>query len=146
MLLSRALPLVLVLTVLPLWPATAQEAGSSRSGSPGARQQPPSSCHQLASSWTGLAKHHHGLVVAGQNGAPPTELCALYQALLSTGSDLVKGMEKHSAACGIPAESLEQMRVWHGKVSHLSNRVCELACFATKLPGLSCVFAAESAL
>jgi hypothetical protein len=162
MTLSRALQVVFALAALSLWPATAQEALPDRSGSPGAMQQPSSACLQLRSRWgdlwSKLAPHHRALLVASENGTPPSELCALYQPLLATGSDLVEGLEKHRALCGIPAESLEQLRVWHGKVSQLRNRVCGLAiqpsvlplpkptapqCFATALPRLSCVFADE---
>src|SRR5215470_8192836 len=67
MALSRALPLVLALAALPLWPAAAQFGGTL----PGTPQAPPPpQCQQLLSFRDETQKHGQALQAAGQKKAP----------------------------------------------------------------------------
>jgi hypothetical protein len=124
-------------------------------GSPAAPQESRPACQQLLSNRDEVAKHGQALQVAGQKKAPSEELCRLFKAFLAAESKMLKGLEEHSATCGVPPEVLNQVKDGHGKASQMGKRVCELAarptimpvpapeCFATKWPRLSCVIAAD---
>ena len=116
MTLSRALPLVLVLAVLPLGPAAAQFGGMpGMPGSPGmspgmpggqfgaAPPQPPPACQQLLTYRDETQKHGQALQAASQKKAPPEELCKLFKAFLAAETKMVKGLEDHGATCGVHA-------------------------------------------
>src|SRR5499427_5674209 len=148
MTLSRALPLALVLAVVPLWPAAAQFGGMpGMPGSPGmspgpgtspgmpgmpggafsAPQAPPPACQQLLANRDDVSKHGQALQAAGQKKAPPEELCKLFKAFLSVEDKMLKGLEEHSATCGVPAEVLKQVKAGHSKASQMGKQVCDVA-------------------
>jgi hypothetical protein len=141
---SRALPLALALAVMPLWQAAAQFAGAP--GMPGAPmspapgmspaapgasfsapQQPPAACQQLLSSRDEVAKSGQALQAAGQRKAPPDEVCKLFKAFLAAETKMIKGLQEHSATCGVPSEVLKQVQEGHGKASEVSKKVCDAA-------------------
>ena len=140
MMLSRALPLVLALAVLPLWPAAAQFGGMpGMPGSPGmspgmpgravrgAPQQPPAACQQLLATRDETAKHGQALQAAGQKKVPPDELCKLFKVFLAAETKMLKGLEENSATCGVPPDVLKQVKVAHGKAAQVGKQVCEVA-------------------
>ena len=145
MTLSRALPLALALAVMPLWPAAAQfgdmpgmpgSPGMSPSpgvspGMPGgafsAPQAPPPACQQLLSNRDEVAKHGQALQAAGQKKAPPDELCKLFKAFIAVEGKMIKGLQEHSATCGVPPEVLKQVKEGHGKASEMSKKICDIA-------------------
>src|SRR4029434_10648757 len=116
--LSRAFPLALALMVMPLWPAAAQFGGMPgmpggmspaprmSAGAPAASlwppEQPPPACQQLLSSRDETAKHGKALQAAGEKKAPPEEMCKLFKAFLAAESKMLKGLQEHSAPCGVP--------------------------------------------
>src|SRR5262245_6064892 len=122
MTLSRALPLALALAVMPLWPAAAQFGDMpGMPGSPGMSPSPvcppdmpggassapqalPPACQQLLSNRDEVAKHGQALQAAGQKKAPPDEICKLFKTFLAVETKMLKGLEEHSATCGVPAE------------------------------------------
>jgi hypothetical protein len=141
---SRALPLALALAVMPLWQAAAQFAGAP--GTPGAPmspapgmspaapgasfsapQQPPAVCQQLLSSRDEVGKTGQALQAAGQRKAPPDEVCKLFKAFLAAETKMIKGLQEHSATCGVPSEVLKQVQDGHGKASEVSKKVCDAA-------------------
>jgi len=143
--LSRAFPLALALVVMPLWTAAAQVGGmqsmpgsSGMSPAPGtspgapaasfgAPQQPPPACQQLLSSRDETAKHGKALQAAGEKKLPPDELCKIFKAFLAAESKMLKGLQEHSATCGVPPEVLKQVKDGHGKASEVSKKVCDMA-------------------
>jgi hypothetical protein len=141
--LSRAFPVALALAVMPWWPATAQFGGmpgmpggmspapGMSPGAPaasfGAPQQPPPACQQLLSSRDETAKHGKALQVAGEKKAPPEEICKLFKAFLAAETKMLKGLQEHSAICGVPPEVLKQVKDGHGKASEVSKKVCDMA-------------------
>jgi hypothetical protein len=143
MTLSRAIPLVLVLAVLPVWPAAAQFGGMpgmpgsggmmSPGGGPGgqfggaAPQQPPPACQQLVALRDETQKHGAALQAAGQKKAPAEELCKLFKAFLAAETKMVKGLEDQSAACGVPAEVLQQVKAGHSRAAQTSKQICDVA-------------------
>ena len=149
MTLSRALPLALVLAVVPLWPAAAQFGGMpGMPGSPGmspggmspgpgmpgmpggafsAPQAPPPACQQLLSNRDDVSKHGQALQAAGQKKVPPEELCKLFKVFLSAEDKMLKGLQEHSATCGVPPEVLKQVKEGHGKASEMSKKICDIA-------------------
>ncbi len=149
MTLSRALPLVLGLAVLPLTPAAAQFGGmpgmpGSSGMSPGmpgggfgAPQQPPPACQQLLSTRDEVAKHGQALHAAGQKKVPPEELCKLFKVFLAAESKMLKGMEEQSAACGVPPDVIKQVKAGHGKASQVGKQVCDAAAQASRPAGPS---------
>jgi len=141
---SRALPLALALAVTPLWQAAAQFGGAP--GMPGAPmspapgmspaapgasfsapQQPPAACQQLLSSRDEVGKTGQALQAAGQRKAPPDEVCKLFKAFLAAENKMIKGLQEHSATCGVPSEVLKQVQDGHGKASEVSKKVCDAA-------------------
>jgi hypothetical protein len=144
MTLSRTVPLVLMLAVLPVWPAAAQFGGMpgmpgsggmmSPGGGPGGQfgatpqpQQPPPACQQLVALRDETQKHGQALQAAGQKKAPPEELCKLFKAFLAAETKMVKGLEDQSATCGVPNEVLQQVRAGHIKAAQTSKQICEVA-------------------
>ncbi len=137
MMLSRALPLVLALAVVPLWPAAAQFGGmpgmpgsmGPGPGSPfGAPQQgPPPACQQLLSLRDDTQKHGHALQAAGKKKAGAEELCKLFKAYLAAESKMIKGLEEGSAMCGVPSDVIKQVKASHAKGTETGKRICEVA-------------------
>jgi hypothetical protein len=136
--------LALALAVMPLWQAAAQFAGAP--GTPGAPmspapgmspaapgasfsapQQPPAVCQQLLSSRDEVGKTGQALQAAGQRKAPPDEVCKLFKAFLAAETKMIKGLQEHSATCGVPSEVLKQVQDGHGKASEVSKKVCDAA-------------------
>jgi len=132
---SRALPWVLVLTVLALSPAAAQFGGMpGMPGSPGmspggfgAPQQPPPACQQLLANRDETAKHGQAIHAAGQKKVPPEELCKLFKTFLSSEGKMLKGLEQHSATCGVPPEVLKQVKASHEKAAQVGKNICDAA-------------------
>jgi hypothetical protein len=142
---SRALPLALALAVMPLWQAAAQFGGGpGMSGAPAmspvpgmspaapgasfaAPQQPPPGCQQLLTSRDDVAKNGQALQAAGQRKAPPDEICKLFKAFLAAESKMIKGLQEHSATCGVPSEVLKQVQDGHGKASEVGKKICDAA-------------------
>jgi hypothetical protein len=139
MTLSRALPLALALAVMPLWPAAAQFGDMpGMPGSPGMSaaapggafstpQAPPPACQALLSNRDEVNKHGQALQAAGQKKAPPDELCKLFKAYLTVETKMLKGLQQHSATCGVPAEIIKQVKEGHGKASEMGKKICDVA-------------------
>jgi hypothetical protein len=135
MTLSRALPWVLVLAVLPLSPAAAQFGGMpGMPGSPGmspggfgAPQEPPPACQQLLANRDETAKHGQAIHAAGQKKVPPEELCKLFKTFLSSESKMLKGLEQNATTCGVPSEVLKQVKASHDKAAQVGKQVCDAA-------------------
>jgi hypothetical protein len=132
---SRALPWVLVLTVLALSPAAAQFGGMpGMPGSPGmspggfgAPQQPPPACQQLLANRDETAKHGQAIHAAGQKKVPPEELCKLFKTFLSSEGKMLKGLEQNGATCGVPPEVLKQVKASHEKAAQVGKNICDAA-------------------
>jgi hypothetical protein len=148
MTLSRALPLALVLAVLPLAAVHAQFGGMpgmpGSPGMPGApgmpeaqgmpsspfgapQQGPPPACQQILTSRDETAKHGQALQAAGKKKAPPEELCKLFKAFIAAESKFVKGLEEHSTTCGVPPDVIKQVKLGHSKASQTAKNVCDAA-------------------
>jgi len=124
MALSRALPLVLALAALPLWPAAAQFGGTL----PGTPQAPPPpQCQQLLSFRDETQKHGQALQAAGQKKAPPEEVCKLFKAFLAAETKLAEGLEENAATCGVPPEVIKQVKASRAKAAQTGKRVCDMA-------------------
>jgi hypothetical protein len=144
MTLSRALPLALALAVMPLWPAAAQFGDMpGMPGSPGMSpapgspampggafstpQAPPPACQALLSNRDEVNKHGQALQAAGQKKAPPDELCKLFKVFLTVETRMIKGLEEHSATCGVPTEVLKQVKAGHSKAAQMGKQICDAA-------------------
>ena len=152
MMLSRALPLALILAVLTLEAADAQFGGMpglpgspgmpgapgmpggmpESQGMPGApfgapQQGPPPACQQLLSYRDETAKHGQALQAAGKKKAPPEELCKLFKSFIAAEGKFLKSLEEHSATCGVPPDAIKQMRLGHSKASQTAKNVCDAA-------------------
>jgi len=139
---SRAVALVLVLAVLPVWPAAAQfggmpgmpGSGMSPGGGPGGQfgaapppQQPPPACQQLLTLRDETQKHGQALQAASQKKASPEELCKLFKVFLGAETKMLRGLEEQSTTCGVPPEVLQQVRSGHSRASQTSKQICEVA-------------------
>jgi hypothetical protein len=162
--LRRAFPLVLALAVLPFGLAAAQLGGIPESPgvSPGAgspfgqapQHGPPPVCQHLITARDETQKYGHVLSAAGRHKAPPQEICKLFRMFIAAEARMVKGLEEHSATCGVPADTIKQVKAQHLKVSQMAKQVCDVAaqgatprfdapapqCTETTLrPGVPCV-------
>jgi hypothetical protein len=154
MTLSRALPLALALAVIPFWPAVAQFGDMpgmpGTPGSPGmspapgmpggafsAPQAPPPACQQLLGTRDEVNKHAQALQAAGQKKAPPDELCKLFKAFVAVETKMIKGLQEHSATCGVPPEVIKQVKEGHGKASEMSKKICDIAAQGPRQAGPS---------
>jgi hypothetical protein len=159
---SRVLALVLVLAALPPGPAAAQFGGvqgsppeiSPGAGSPSGQappQRPPPACQQLLTARDETQKYGQALSAAGQKKAPPEEVCKLFKVFIRAETRMAQGLEQHSATCGVPADTIKQVKAQHLKASQMAKQVCDVArgtrfdapvpqCTETILrPGVPCV-------
>jgi hypothetical protein len=90
-------------------------------------QEPPPACQQLLGNRDEVAKHGQALQAAGQKKVPPDELCKLFKTFLTAESKMIKGLEEHSATCGVPPEVTKQVKAGHGKASQMGKQVCDMA-------------------
>ena len=88
---------------------------------------PPPACQQLAGVSGRNAKHGQALQAAGKKKAPPDELCKLFKVFLAAESKMIKGLEEHSATCGVPADVIKQVKAGHGKACETAKQVCDAA-------------------
>jgi len=147
MTLHRPLPLILLLAILPLWPALAQFGGMPV---PPPQQGPAPACQQLLTLRDETQKHGAALQAAGQKNVKPDEICPLFQAFLAAEAKMIEGLEENSATCAVPAEVIRQVKFAHDKATRMGKHVCDAAdprvhrpwCFNTLVPGLSCRFSA----
>lgn len=138
MMLHRSLPLILVLTILPL-PAVAQSGPL-----PGWAAVP--ACQQLLADRDEAQRHAAALRDAGQRKAQPGEVCILFQAFLAAEAKMIAGLKDNTTTCGVPPELLKNVSSAHSKAGEMADRVCEAMggppsrrwCFNTLVPGLSC--------
>ena len=92
-----------------------------------APQAPPPACQELLSNRDEVTKHGKALQAAGQKKVPPEELCKLFKVFLSVEDKMLKGLEEHSATCGVPAEVLKQVKAGHSKASQMGKQICDVA-------------------
>lgn len=150
MMLSRALPWVLALAVVPLVPAAAQFGGMpGMPGSPGmspgmpggpfgaAPRQPPAACQELLAARDETAKHGQAIHAAGQKKLPPDQLCKLFNTFLAAEGKMLKGLEENGATCGVPGDVLKQIKASHSKASQIGKQVCEVAAQGSRPAGPS---------
>src|SRR5262249_60158719 len=101
--------------------------GGMPGGASSGRQGPPPACQQLLSARDEVNKHGAALKAAGEKKAPPDELCKLFKAFVAVESKMIKGLQEHSATCGVPAEGIKQVKEGHGKASEMRKKICDAA-------------------
>jgi hypothetical protein len=142
MTLRRALPLVFMLAALPFQPATAQFGGmpglpgspgmpGSPGGAPGgfgaAPSAPPIACQQLMAQRDETQKHANAIRNAGLKKAGPEEACKLFKVFLASETKMIKGLEEHSATCGVPPDVIKQLKASHAQAGQTAKQVCDAA-------------------
>jgi hypothetical protein len=137
--LSRAVPIVLALAVVPLGPAAAQFGGMpGMPGSPGmspgmpgspfgAPQQPPAACQELLTYRDEAGKHGQALQAAGKKKVGPEQLCKLFKVFLAAEGKMLKALEERKSICGVPAEAIQQVKAGHSHASKIGKQVCDAA-------------------
>ena len=74
------------------------------------------------------AKHGQALQAAGKKKAGAEELCKLFKAFLAAESKMIKGLEEHSATCGVPARCDQAGEdLARQGVRRSASRICEAA-------------------
>jgi hypothetical protein len=148
---SRVLPLALAFIVLSIWPAAAQFGGmpgmpGSPGGMPGGgggspfggpQQGPPPECQKLLGYRDETQKHGLALQAAGKRKAQPDEVCKLFKAFLAAETKMIKGLEENAAACGVPPDTIKQVKGAHAQASQMGNKVCEVAAQGPRQAGPS---------
>jgi hypothetical protein len=141
---SRVLPLVLVLAVLPVWPAAAQFGGMpGMPGSPGGMypgggggspfdarpQAPPPECQKLLAMRDETGKHGQALQAAGKRKErpQPDEICKLFKAFLGAEAKMIKGLEENAQTCGVPPDAIKSVKASHEQASKVGKNVCDAA-------------------
>jgi len=102
-----------------------------------APQAPPPACQQLLSTRDEVNKHGAALKAAGEKKAPPDELCKLFKAFVAVETKMIKGLQEHSATCGVPPEVIKQVKEGHGKASEMSKKICDIAAQGPRQAGPS---------
>ena len=122
-------------------PGPGMSPGPGTPGMPGgafsAPQAPPPACQQLLGNRDEVSKHGQALQAAGQKKVPAEELCKLFKAFLSVEDKMLKGLEEHSATCGVPPEVLKQVKAGHSKASQMSKQICDVAAQGSRQAGPS---------
>src|SRR5262249_11604631 len=131
---SRVVPLLLVLAVVPLWPAAAQFGGMpGMPGSPGMggpgmappfgapppQQSPPPACQQLLAMRDETQKHGAALQAAGQKKSGAEEVCKLFKVFLASEAKMIKGLKDNASACGVPPEIIKNVTAAHRKADEI---------------------------
>jgi hypothetical protein len=141
---NRALPVALMLAVLPLEALNAQFGGMpglpgapgmpggmpESSGMPGfsaPQQGPPPACQQILSARDETAKHGQALSAASKKKPPPDEACKMFKAFVAAETKFIKALEENSATCGVPPDVIKQVKVAHGRATQTAKNVCDSA-------------------
>ena len=72
-------------------------------------------------------KHGQALQAAGKKKVPPDQLCKLFKAFIAAEGKMLKGLEEHRAACGVPPEVIKQVQAGHSKANQMGKQVCDAA-------------------
>jgi hypothetical protein len=147
MTLNRALPVALMLAVLPLEALNAQFGGMP--GLPGApgmpgmsggmpesqgmpgfgapQQGPPPACQPILIARDETAKHGQALAAASKKKPPPDEACKMFKAFVAAETKFLKTLEDNSSTCGVPPDVIKQVRTAHGRAMQTAKTVCDAA-------------------
>ena len=120
---------------MPGSPGMSPGAGSPFGQAP--QQGPPPACQQLLAARDETQKHGQALSAAGQKKAPPEEICKLFKVFIVAETKMVKGLETHSATCGVPPEVIKQVKAQHSKALQMSKQVCDVAAQGARPTGPS---------
>jgi len=133
MMLCRAVLLVAVPLILPLYPAAAQFGGMP--GMPGApgfgppppQAGPPPACQQLLALRDEVQKHGQAIEAANKRHATATDACKLFKAFLGSESKFIKSLDSNQQTCGVPPQAIQQAKASHVKAEQIGKQVCEAA-------------------
>jgi hypothetical protein len=150
---GRALPLVLAFVSLSFVPAYAQFGGMGMGmpGSPGMQgapmspfgaqpqqpQQPPPACQNLMALRDDTQKAGAALRAAGEKKAGPEEACKLFKVFVAAESKMIKALEASSQVCGVPADTIKQVKAQHVGVNKMAKQVCDAAAAGPRQTGPS---------
>jgi hypothetical protein len=121
---GRAFPLVLMLAVLPVGPAAAQ-------------QPLPPACQQIRTDRDEVAKHNQvlraALLAAISKRLSSEEVCQRFKEYLAAEAKMIKGLEENRDVCRVSAEVIDLVKTGHAKGVQRVERQCEAA-FASRAP------------
>jgi hypothetical protein len=92
-----------------------------------APRQPPAACKELLGLRDETHKHGKALQAASKKRPGPEELCKLFKTFLATETKFIKGLEEHTATCGVPPDIIKQIKGQHAKASETGKKICEAA-------------------
>jgi len=103
----------------------------------GAPQGAPPCMAEFAPLRAEAEKRAAAIKAGAQRKALPPELCQLFSHFSDAEEKVIKFMESHAAACGIPPQVLSGTKANHAKTAETRQRVCTVAAEPTRrAPGL----------
>jgi hypothetical protein len=109
--------------------------GGSPFGAP--QQGPPPECQKLLGYRDETQKHGQALGAAGKRKAQPDEVCKLFKVFLASETKMIKGLEENAAACGVPPDTIKQVKAAHAQASQVAKNVCDAAAQGPRQAGPS---------
>jgi hypothetical protein len=74
---------------------------------------------------------------ASERKESPVVACKLFRNFLGAEAKMMKAVDQHGAACGVPANVPQEMKKGHVKAQTVANTVCEAAAQGARPPAPS---------
>ena len=112
---------------MPGLPGSPGMPGSPGGGFGAAPSGPPPACQQLLALRDETQKHALAIRAASEKKAPPEEACKAFKTFLASETKMIKGLQEHSALCGVPADVIKNLKAQHAQASKVGKNVCDAA-------------------
>ena len=106
-----------------------QGPGGMQSPMGGPQQMPPCIA-EFTRIRESAEKRAAAIKAAAARRAGPQELCGLFGQFVDSESKMVRYIEEHQRACGIPPQALPAAKAGHAKTAETRDKVCQAAKFA----------------
>jgi hypothetical protein len=88
---------------------------------------PPPQCQELLTLRDELQKHGAAIGAANDKKSDVKVACRLFRVYIATEAKMLKALETHGSACGVPKEIHQQVRGSHAKAQQIGKQVCDAA-------------------
>ncbi|MCC6890626.1 MAG: hypothetical protein IT536_19050 [Hyphomicrobiales bacterium] len=124
-----------ILLAIAIVGTTLHHAGAQFGGAPGMPgggfggppAAPPPGCQQLLAVREELQKHGQAIEAANQKKAHVKTACQLFRNYIAAEAKMIKLLDAHGSACGVPAQVAQQVRGSHAKAQQIGKQVCDAA-------------------
>jgi hypothetical protein len=81
-------------------------------------------CDQFLPIRAQAEKDGTAIKAAGDRKAPREEVCVLFTKFVASESKMMKFLETHRAACGVPPDAIKHVKGQHAKSQQLRKQIC----------------------